>query len=432
MSFTKSLEVLDRLRDGGMERVEIYSKEGRGRTCRLFGASHQAHFFEEQGWAVRAGDSRCSFFAAGVGEPSPDARWPTADGYPLHLASSGDDPGGWAEPEDFRTPLMGEIEARELVAGVARTLSQELPEARVEVAVLDEGSSESRLVSSEGIEAFWRHRLSFLRLEASWRGARVELERSERAARRFHPVALAQQLADRLLVLEEGRPCAKDRAPLVLAPAVGAKVLDSLRPLWVGGRKHVQGQSYLDRSGRLASDALVLVDNGRHSEGLLTAPVDGEGRANGRTVIVEGGQLKQPLIDWRDEGGKPSTGWYRRSGWRDLPVLATSHLFVEPTAEQAVGDLIGGVSRGYYIVEVPRPIRIDWSSGRISIPACGFALEAGQAKAPVAQIWLTGTIGSLLRGVQRTGRDLSFFPLDGMVGCPTLLVQGLEVRDSPG
>jgi hypothetical protein len=30
------------------------------------------------------------------------------------------------------------------------------------------------------------------------------------------------------------------------------------------------------------------------------------------------------------------------------------------------------------------------------------------------------------------GRDLTFQPLDGMIGSPTLLVRGLELRKSPG
>ncbi|HSL81173.1 MAG TPA: metallopeptidase TldD-related protein, partial [Thermoanaerobaculia bacterium] len=57
------------------------------------------------------------------------------------------------------------------------------------------------------------------------------------------------------------------------------------------------------------------------------------------------------------------------------------------------------------------------------------ALERGQATAPVAGAVLEGGIGSFLRGVVAAGRDLAFFPLaGGMVGSPTLLVTGMEIR----
>jgi hypothetical protein len=44
---------------------------------------------------------------------------------------------------------------------------------------------------------------------------------------------------------------------------------------------------------------------------------------------------------------------------------------------------------------------------------------------------LAGGIGALLRGVGAVARDLRFFPLGGMIGAPTLLLTGLEIRGTP-
>jgi hypothetical protein len=46
----------------------------------------------------------------------------------------------------------------------------------------------------------------------------------------------------------------------------------------------------------------------------------------------------------------------------------------------------------------------------------------------VARAWLCGGIGDLLQGIVGTGRDLTFLPLTGMIGAPTVLVTGLELR----
>ena len=43
--------------------------------------------------------------------------------------------------------------------------------------------------------------------------------------------------------------------------------------------------------------------------------------------------------------------------------------------------------------------------------------------------WLVGSVPALLGGILAKARDLTFFPIHGgMVGSPTLLVKGLELR----
>jgi hypothetical protein len=65
------------------------------------------------------------------------------------------------------------------------------------------------------------------------------------------------------------------------------------------------------------------------------------------------------------------------------------------------------------------------------LPVCGFAVRSGRAGAPVAGAWLCGAIGAFLRGISGVGRDLTFHPLDGMIGAPTVLATGLELLPQP-
>jgi PmbA protein len=425
-------EVLDSLRDGGLPVVEVYGKEGRGRRHALEAGFIQTQSRREQGWAVRAGDRHCSLFAAGVGLPTTDYAWPNPDGYALNLPEPGPS-SRWQEPADFEAPLIGEVEARELFAGIARTLDRELPGARLSLACLDEGSAESVLVSSTGIDVDWRQRMAYLRLEAEWRGARVEAERSERAARLFHPVALARLLADRLVVLEDGTSPDKDRGEFVLAPAVGARILASLEPILIGEGAAERARRVLEGAGRGTSGSkFTVVDDGALAQGLLTAPVDGEGVPQGRRVLVERGSYRAPIREWRfTKPGEPIHGCIRRSSWRDIPRIGASHLFIDSDPECPAGDLIAGVTRGYYLVEVTGQPRVDWSTGRLSVPVCGFHLARGQAKAPLAGAWFETTVSGLFRSVQGAARDLAFLPLGAMVGSPSLLVSGPEIRSSP-
>ncbi|MBZ0088905.1 MAG: hypothetical protein K8H90_00860 [Thermoanaerobaculia bacterium] len=381
---------------------------------------------------MRAGDRHCSLFAAGVGLPTTNFSWPDPDGYSLVLPEPAP-AGRWQEPADFEAPLIGEVEARELFAGIARTLERELPGARLAVVRLDEGSAESVLVSSSGIDVNWRHRAAFLRIEAEWRGARVEVERSERAARLFHPVALAQVLADRLVVLENGTSPGKDRGEFVLAPAVGARILASLEPMLIGEGAAERARGILDGSGRAMSPSkFTVVDDGALAHGLLTSPVDGEGVPQGRRVLVEKGSYRAPIRDWRvAKSGDPVFGCIRRSSWRDIPRVGASHLFVDPDPQCRAGELIAGVTRGYYLVEVTGQPRVDWKSGRLSVPVCGFHLDQGKARAPLAGAWFETTVAGFFRSVQVAARDLAFFPLAAMVGSPSLLVSGPEIRSSP-
>jgi hypothetical protein len=45
----------------------------------------------------------------------------------------------------------------------------------------------------------------------------------------------------------------------------------------------------------------------------------------------------------------------------------------------------------------------------------------------VAAACLCGSASALFKGLAGVGRDLSFLPLDGMIGSPSLLVNGLEL-----
>ncbi len=431
-------EVVDDLAGAGWEEVEAFSKRGRSRTLRYGPGGEVAAFRREQGWAVRAGDRRRSFYHAASGAPRPGGPWPEADGRGLRLPSARPIP-RWSPPSSLDAPLVSENEAHGLFAAVARELASELPGARLIAGELEDGSSESQLLSSREVAAAVRHRGAYLRLEAvgpsvreSAAGSGVTLVQVAREARRFTPTALARRLADRLLIAEKGVAPRRDRGEFLLAPPVAVGLLAALSPLWVGPGAERRAKAYLDRRGRLAAAAFTLIDDGRLAGGIAAAPVDGEGQPTREVVLVEEGGYRQPLLAWWQTAADPkrASGCVLRPGWRDLPRQSPTHLYLRPSAT-AVAALLGDLSRGYYLLDLDGEPRID--GDRFAAPVAGFAVERGAAIGSVAGAWLVGSIAAFLTGVVATGRDLTFLPCgSGLVGSPTVLVKGLELRQPPG
>jgi len=442
--------VLAALVRAGLPEAEVYLKEGRSRRLALglAGAEHQV--LVEEGWSVRAGDRRAAFFAAGTGRPEPQGPWPAPQGFPSPLP----DPSPvvrWTDPPDLDSPLLTELEAQALLNAVAEALAAELPGATLVEAVLEDGSSASTLASSHGIRARWRHRVAWARLvaalpESAPAGAalgapvRATVEQGAREARRLQPRALARALADRLAVRARGDLPGRETGDVVLAPAVAARLLAALLPLLVGLEARERAAPLVDRAGRIGSAQLSIVDDGRLPNGLLAAAVDGEGVPTRAVPLVEGGLYRQPLLAWWQARGlgngagsgngpaRVASGCSARPSFRDLPRPGPTHLFVRPQEGVRPAMLVGDLARGCYLLDVDGPGHFDLAGDRFALPVCGFQLDAGAARRPLAGGWLTGSIGALLRGVAGVARDLAFFPLGGMIGSPTLRVTGLEVR----
>ena len=428
----------------GLPEVEVLAKRGRSRRFALDGERTASSYAEERGWAVRAGDRRGSLFACGTGDPSPDGPWPPAYPPALRLPTP-QPPPPWKEPSDFEVPLIAEREGLALLEGIARELAAELPRGRVLSATLEDGSSEGQIVSSKGLSATFRGRLAAIRLEAIGPGlARPSspaiIEVAEREARRFNPKALARRLADRLAV--GSAPGLADDAErsgdLLLAPAVAARLLAGLAPLFFGPRTDGEISAVLGQSVRIGSEALTVIDDGRLSGGAFESPIDGEGTPTREVTIVERGNFLGPVLSpGQARGANPTgaagsraqiSGIARRASFRDQPTPGPTHLYVRPDPKTGVGSLLGSVQVGTYLIDALGPARFDFSAGSFALPVCGLAVEKGKATAPIGHAWLSGEISDLLRGVVGVGRDLAFLPLGGMIGSPTLLVRGLVLR----
>lgn len=422
--------LLPGLRAAGMDQAELFLKRGRSRRYERRSGSHRHQMARESGWAVRAGCDGGSIAGVGSGEPAVRSAWPSVVGRPIDLPRAVAVP-AWRAADDVETPLVSEGGVVALADSIEHYLQREVETARVLVAVLEDGASESAIVNSRGIEATWPSRAASLYLEVAIPG-RIGLSchLAERHIGRFRPPVVARRLADRLLVRRDGGPLETGpTGSVLLDPMVGVRLLAALTPYLAGPSAPARMLRLIRGAETLGSETVTLIDNGRMRGGVLDAPVDGEGVPTAERILVEGGRFRQPLLSSRQAQGGPYTGvgCSRRAGWRDWPQVAPSHFYLKPQRAVSVPDLLAGVDHGYYLLDVVGRGWFDAQSDRFALPVCGFRLRAGRADGALARAVLHGRLGDWLRGLEAAGGDLSFFPALGMLGVPTCLVSGLEL-----
>jgi PmbA protein len=428
--------LVDHLQGAGLREVELYRKTGQSRRVEIGPQGLTEVRSQEAGWAVRASGRKGSFFASGTGEPEVRGPWPVATGEPLQLPAAME-----AEPilQPEQAPLHVETEAMRRLETFERELGQELVDARLTHAILDDGASEVSLMSSRGVEVEHHQRAAHLYLEVTTGGS-APVRRAHRLAARSAAeidfAALARRLGVLLTVLRDGDRLQSGDGDMVLAPAAAARLLAGLLPLLVGPEAWPAARALSDRRGRLGSQNLTVIDDARLPRGVLSAPVDGEGMPTREMTLVDEGHYVQPLLSWREvePGVARPCGCSRRPSWREPPEPSPSHLFIAPHAETSPAALIGSVERGYYWLDASGPPRVDLAADRFALPVCGFGLRQGRASEPISSAVVAGTVSGLLSGIRGVGRDLSFLPLGHLSGAPTLLIEGLALdgRAQPG
>ena len=219
-----------------MNEAEVYLKTGRSRRLGLDLQGRVGGSSFERGWAIRAGGRRSSMFLAGTGLPMGDLAWPEPDGQPLRLPPKVAIP-DWIPPPDLDLPLLAESEAGAFLGSIASALESELPGSRILRGFLEEGSSETSILNTHGLETHFRRRAANLFVEAvgPWPASpSCKLSLAERNHSSFQPAAVARRLANQLLLTRQSAAPIRARGEILLSSAVAARVLVSLLPMFMG------------------------------------------------------------------------------------------------------------------------------------------------------------------------------------------------------
>ena len=174
--------------------------------------------------------------------------------------------------------------------------------------------------------------------------------------------------------------------------------------------------------GRIAEEAVTIVDDPLMPWGLGSCPFDREGAATRRKNIVEGGVLTTLLHNRKTaaKAGVKTTGNAAGGG-----RVAPSNLYLAPGKEN-LDELIVQMNSGLLLTEVSglhagaNPI-----SGDFSLLARGFEIADGKPVRAVEQFTVAGNFYRLLQDVTAVGCDLLF---EGSpIGSPSVAVRMLNV-----
>src|SRR5207247_10604971 len=145
-----------------------------------------------------------------------------------------------------------------------------------------------------------------------------------------------------------------ERGPVVREPSAGAAFLSVLAGA-LSGEAVLKGRSPLaPMVGQpVSGEAVTLVDDGRLTRGSAAAPFDDEGVHTTRTPLVEAGVLRGFLHNTFTAArlGTTSTGNAGRQGYRSVPGVSPTNLYVEPGARSAE-DVVRAAGRGVYVQDV--------------------------------------------------------------------------------
>jgi len=247
------------------------------------------------------------------------------------------------------------------------------------------------------------------------------------------PEAIGREGAERATeMIGSGKPPSR-RCPVVLDPTVAASFVGLLGAA-AGANAVQRGRSPLAAmlGERVASDAVVLHDDGLDPRGFASAPVDAEGTPRRRTALVEGGRLRTFLHDsyTARRGGAASTGNAGRSGYRAPPSVSSSNLVVAPGAA-TLAELLRGAGDGVYVSDVAGlHSGVNPVTGVFSVGASGRAIEGGELGRPLREFTIAGELVAMLRAVRAAGSAPRWVPFGGSVSTPPLLIGEMAISGS--
>ncbi|GEQ99904.1 modulator protein [Iodidimonas gelatinilytica] len=258
-------------------------------------------------------------------------------------------------------------------------------------------------------------------------GTQMERDYDYSAARHFADLDPAETIGKRAgeravrRLGAERLPTAK--LPVIFDPRVSNSLLGHFAQ-GVNGASIARGSSFLrDKMGeQVFAPGISVIDAPTRKRGLRSRPFDAEGVMVRDLPLIEDGILQSWVLDCATARklGLQTTGSAMR-GLSSAPSPGTSNLYMA-AGTTPVADLIGSVSRGFYVTELigmgVNPVTGDYSRG-----AAGFLIENGVLTHPVNEMTIAGNLVDMLaRAIPAD--DLSF---RYAINAPTLLIDQMTV-----
>ena len=239
------------------------------------------------------------------------------------------------------------------------------------------------------------------------------------------PQEVARQAGELAVSLWNGKPVKSQTAPVVFDRRAAVTFLYGILAAINGERVYQKASFLQDMVNKpIASELVTIIDDGTLPKGLNSQPVDGEGVATSRKLIVDKGVLKGYFYNTYSaaKAGTTSTGNATRGGYSSLPGIGPTNFFML-AGKTDPDDILKEIKEGLYVLGTQgggaNPVNGNFSTGAI-----GLWISEGKKTNPVANITLAGNMFDILKGIDAVGNDLE---LDRPIASPTFRVRQLTI-----
>ena len=216
------------------------------------------------------------------------------------------------------------------------------------------------------------------------------------------------------------------KAPVILEATVAQEFLSLMASGFSAENVQKKRSLFIGKLGtKVTSPIITVFDDGLLDRGLGTAPSDDETVPMKKKTVIENGRLVMFLYNTyaANKDKTVSTGNGMRGGFKGLPGVGVTNLYVEPGTTSLEG-LIASIDKGLFITEVMGMHTANPISGDFSVGAVGFWIEKGRKTYPVREITIAGNILDLMKNIDVVGSDIRF---SGRIGSPSLLIKELSI-----
>ncbi len=239
--------------------------------------------------------------------------------------------------------------------------------------------------------------------------------------------AVGLEAARRTLAKLGSRKLETQELPVVFDPDAARSIVGMLGGCISGGSVWRRSTYLAEREGtRVASDLVTVIDDPLMPRAPGSRPFDGEGLLSRRNVLVEGGVLKQLLLDTYSARklNRQSTASASRGGSGGVGA-GSSNLYLAP-GTLSNEALLKSTPRALYVTDMMgygfNPVTGDFSRG-----AAGFLIENGERVYPVSEVTVSLNLDDLLQRIDALSSELDHRT---SVAAPMLRVSAMMVAGS--
>ncbi len=304
----------------------------------------------------------------------------------------------------------------------------------VRTAAYGDSSAEAAIASTAGIVRGWRGTYcSASVLALAEAGGETKTGGGSDVGREPSELDLdeaASDAVDRATRMFGATSAPSQRLTVVFEPRMAASII-GIAGGTLTGERVLKGRSpFADRADeKIASDALVLVDDPTDARSMGADAYDGEGLACRRNLLIDHGVLAGFLHNSYTgrRSGTASTGSAVR-GSRSTPGVGCQALSVLPGL-RSFDEIVASIDHGFLIQSMTGlHSGVNAVSGDFSVGAEGLMIRHGAIAEPVREITVASTLQRLLLDITEVGADLEWLP--GGTGSATLVIDGVSLGGS--